>query len=156
VRWLSRRRARRHGPAVVALVVTVAFAYLAVRNVEFDELRDSLSESNYWWLIPASATLALGFFIRLIRWRYLFSRKTRPPLWPAMQALLVGQFLNNVLPLRAGDAARVVALHSLAARSRAETAGTVVIERVFDVLALLLLLFVALPWFWPSSSSASS
>jgi glycosyltransferase 2 family protein len=139
--------ARRYVPAALAAVVTVVFAYLAVRDVDFGDLQDSLADSNYWWLVPAGAMLALGFLMRVVRWRVLFARGTRPALWPMTETLLVGQFLNNVLPLRAGDAARVLVLHSLTGRSRAETAGTVVIERVFDVLALLLLLFVALPWY---------
>ena len=140
---LGGARRARHGSVALATLITVAFAYLAVRNVDFAELRDSLRGSNYWWLLPALATLLLGFFIRVLRWRSLFSEPARPALWPATQALLVGQFFNNVLPLRAGDAVRVVALGG---RSRAETAATIVIERLFDVLALLLLLFVALPW----------
>jgi uncharacterized protein (TIRG00374 family) len=85
--------------------------------------------------------------MRVLRWRVLFTPRTRPTVWPTTQALLVGQFFNNILPLRAGDAARIVALHSLGGSSRVETTATVVIERFFDVLALLLLLFVALPWF---------
>jgi uncharacterized protein (TIRG00374 family) len=137
----------RAGTGALAIAVTVGFAYLAVRNVDFDELVRSLRESDYWSLVPAVTLLALAFLIRALRWRVLFSARTRPALWPTTQALLVGQFFNNVLPLRAGDAVRVLALHSLARRSRAEATGTVVIERFFDVLALLLLLFIALPWF---------
>lgn len=140
------RRAR-DGYAALAIVVSVGFAYIAVRDVEFDELAESLRGSNYWWLVPAFALLALAFFIRALRWQLLFSPRTRPALWPTTQALLVGQFFNNVLPLRAGDAARIFALHALGGRSRAEATGTVVIERFFDVLALLLLFFVGLPWF---------
>lgn len=137
----------RRGSIALATLITVAFAYLAVRDVEFGEIGRSLRESNYWYLLPALVLLAVAFVMRALRWQALFSPPARLPLWPTTQALLVGQFLNNVLPLRAGDAARILALHSLGARSRAEVAGTVVIERVFDVLALLLLLFVGLPLF---------
>jgi hypothetical protein len=147
---MSRRTAlhrARRGSAAVALLITVVFAYLAVRNVDLGELSESLRQSNYWMLIPALAALALGFFMRVMRWRLLFVPSRRPGLWPTTYALLVGQFLNNVLPFRAGDAARIVVLHARAGCSRAETTGTVVIERFFDVLALLLLLFVTLPWF---------
>jgi hypothetical protein len=144
---LGRRRRVGYGSVLLATVITVAFAYLAIRDVDFGELGQSLRESNYWWLIPALVTLALGFFMRVLRWRVLFSPRTRPAIWPTTQALLVGQFFNNILPLRAGDAARIVALHSLGGSSRAETTATVVIERFFDVLALLLLLFIGLPWF---------
>src|SRR5262249_6085405 len=47
----------------------------------------------------------------------------------------------------AGEAARIVALNQRAHTSRAEAAGTIVLERVEDLLSLLVLLFVALPWF---------
>jgi glycosyltransferase 2 family protein len=144
---LGRRRRVGYGSVLLATVITVAFAYLAIRDVNFGELGQSLRESNYWWLIPAFLMLALGFFMRVLRWRVLFSPRRRPAIWPTTQALLVGQFFNNILPLRAGDAARIVALHSLGGSSRAETTATVVIERFFDVLALLLLLFIGLPWF---------
>ncbi|MGH3023489.1 MAG: lysylphosphatidylglycerol synthase transmembrane domain-containing protein [Gaiellaceae bacterium] len=144
----SRARGRRAkwGSAALALAVTVGLGYLAVRDVDLDELGESLREMNYWWLLPGLATLALGFFMRALRWRLLFTPSKRPAVWPTTEALLIGQFLNSVLPLRAGDAARIVALHPLAGTSRAVTTGTVVTERFFDVLSLLLLLFVALPW----------
>ncbi|MGH3041696.1 MAG: lysylphosphatidylglycerol synthase transmembrane domain-containing protein, partial [Gaiellaceae bacterium] len=142
----SSRRAK-YLPAAVATAVTVVFGYLAVRNVDLDELGESLRESNYWFLLPSFALLVLAFFLRVVRWRCLFSPRTRPGWVPATEALLLGQFLNNVLPFRAGDAARIVALRSFGGPSRVETAGTVVIERIFDVLGLLLLLFVLLPVF---------
>jgi uncharacterized membrane protein YbhN (UPF0104 family) len=63
-----------------------------------------------------------------------------------LDATLIGQAFNNVLPARAGEAARVIALHRSAGTSRAEAAATVLVERLFDVLALLALLFVLVPW----------
>jgi hypothetical protein len=47
-----------------------------------------------------------------------------------------GQFFNIILPARAGEIARIVALHRSTRTSRAEIASTVVVERMFDVLAL--------------------
>ena len=139
------RRARWASLALAA-AFTLGFGYLAVRDVELAELSRSLDDSNYWYLLPAFALLAFGFFVRVLRWRYMFSPETRPGVWPTTETLILGQFLNSVLPFRAGDAARIVALRSFGGPSRVETAGTVVLERVFDVLALLLLLFVMVPW----------
>ena len=142
----ARGRRTRWASAALALAVTVGLGYLAVRDVDLEELGESLREMNYWWLLPALAVLAVGFFMRALRWRLLFTPGKRPAVRPTTEALLIGQFLNSVLPFRAGDAARIVALHPLAGASRAVTTGTVVTERFFDVLSLLLLLFVALPW----------
>jgi uncharacterized protein (TIRG00374 family) len=146
VSTVGARRHTRWASAALAAAFTLGFGYLAVRNVELSELWRSLRESNYWYLLPSFAVLALAFFIRVLRWRFMFSAETRPGLLPTTEALLLGQFLNNVLPFRAGDAARIVALRSFGGPSLVETTGTVVIERVFDVLALLLLLFLTVPW----------
>jgi hypothetical protein len=138
-------------PRVLLIVVgfgaTLFFAYLAVRNVDLASAWKSFRHSRHNWLFPALALLALAVLIRCIRWRYLFPKATRPSVGDVVSAYLVAQFFNSILPLRAGEAARVVELKRRAGTSRAETTSTVVLERVFDVLGLLVLLFVLLPWF---------
>ena len=131
---------------VLGTAVTLVSAYIALRNVDFAEVWSTLRSSDYWWLAPALAAMAAAVFVRAIRWRYLFVAERRPRLWPLSEALLIGHFFNTVLPARAGDLARVGAINIRAGTSKAEALATVVVERVFDVLALLLLLFVALPW----------
>jgi uncharacterized protein (TIRG00374 family) len=131
---------------VLGTAVTLVSAYIALRNVDFAEVWTTLRTSDYWWLGPALAVMALAIFVRVVRWAFLFVRERRPPIGPLSEALLVGHFFNTVLPARAGDLARVAAINLRAGTSRAEALATVVVERVFDVLALLLILFVALPW----------
>ena len=135
----------------VGLVVSGGLAYLTVRDVRWDGVSEAFANSNYWWLIPALLLLAAANLARARRWQMLFHAQTRPAYVPTLEAMLVGQFFNNVLPARAGEVARVVFLHRRADASRGEATGTVLVERAFDVLALLGLLFVALPWF-PSLS----
>lgn len=137
---------RRAALVWLGVAVTLVFTYLAVRNAHLEEVWDALRESEMVWLVPAFAVLAVGVLIRGVRWWSLFTPATRPPLGATLRAVLVGYFFNNVLPLRAGEAARVVALHRYAATSRVESATTTALERVYDVLALLLLLFALLPW----------
>ena len=128
------------------LAVSVLFAYLAVRNVQFSEVWHGLRTCNYWWLGPALLIFVFAIFTKAVRWRYLFAPETRPDLGPVVSALLVGYFFNNILPARAGEVARVISLKQRAGTSRAEAGGTVVAERVYDVLVLLALLFIAVPW----------
>ncbi len=131
---------------LLAVVVTGVSAYIALRNVDFEDVWETLRSSEYWWLLPALAVMAVAVFLRAIRWRYLYVRETRPAVWPCTEALLVGHFFNTVLPMRAGDVARVGAINIRTGCSRAEALATIVVERAFDVFALLLLLFLALPW----------
>jgi glycosyltransferase 2 family protein len=137
---------RRAALLAAAVVVTVVFGYFAVKDVKPQEVADALREANLWWLLPALLLLAVSLFLRALRWRYLFAPETRPPLTPVTASMLVGLALNNLLPLRAGEAARIVALNRATQTSRAEILSTVALERALDVLCLLLLLFVALPF----------
>lgn len=118
-----------------------------MRNVRPSEVWDGLKQSDYWWAIPSIALLLVAQVVRALRWQYLFTAASRPPYRPVFEATLVGQCFNNVLPARAGEVARIVALHRSAGTSRAETTSTVVVERLYDVVVLLALLFVFVPWF---------
>jgi glycosyltransferase 2 family protein len=127
------------------LFVSAVFAYLALKDARLDEVWSSLEASDYEWTVPALAVMTCAFFIRALRWQVLFA-PPRPPFRIVASALYVGYFFNNILPARAGDAASILALNRRARTPVAETTGTLVIERAFDLLSLLLLLFVSLPW----------
>lgn len=137
---------RRSWMAWVGLLVSAGLTYLAVRHVRFGDVWSGLRTSNYWWLIPALVALAGTVVLKGVRWRYLFAKETRPPWGPIVRSLLVGYFFNSILPARAGEAARIVALNRYAGTPPGEAVGTVLVERSYDVLVLLLLLFAATPW----------
>ncbi len=143
---MSPTRSARPLLLAVGLVVTVGAMYLALRGVALDDTADALADSNLLWLAPSLAVFAVGVWLRGLRWWALFAADGRPPLGEVTRALLVGYFFNNILPARAGEAARVISLHARTRTPRAETIGTVVAERLFDVLALLIILFAAYPW----------
>lgn len=126
--------------------VSLAFSVLAVRQANLEESLAALRAMNYAWLVPALATFAAGIYLRAVRWRFLFDPTTRPPLGSVAAAMLIGYLFNNILPLRAGEAARVLVLNRSAGTSRSETAATVVLERIYDVLMLLVLLLALTPW----------
>jgi uncharacterized protein (TIRG00374 family) len=126
--------------------VSAVCAYLALRGARAGEVWDALAGAELLWLVPVLAILTLAFVLRAVRWRSLYAPERRPPLDEVTRALFVGYLFNAILPLRAGEAARVLALNRRARTSLAETAATVVVERAFDVLSLLLLLFLLLPW----------
>jgi glycosyltransferase 2 family protein len=107
---------------------------------------EAMGRSELAWLAPALVVFAASILLRALRWQMLFEPAHRPGTKAATRALLVGYLFNNLLPARAGEAARIFQVHRDAGVPRAEALATVVVERIFDVLSLLLLLFGALPW----------
>jgi glycosyltransferase 2 family protein len=141
-----RPRTTRLSVYVFSSALTLILVYLALRDVDLHAVENALVESSYWWCIPSLVSLALAVFIRAVRWQLLFSRETRPPLLPVTSALLIGTMINNLLPARAGELARIIVLKERAGTARAEAGATVALERVYDLLSLLLVFFVVYPW----------
>jgi glycosyltransferase 2 family protein len=131
---------------VVAVAVSAAALYFAFRGIDVRAVGRAIASSDHGTLVPALVATAIGVYVRVVRWQLLFPSATRPPFRPAAETLLLANFFNNILPARTGEVVRVFALHERAGTARAETAATIVVERAFDILALLLLLFVTLPW----------
>jgi glycosyltransferase 2 family protein len=131
---------------VVGVGVSALFTYIAVRHAHPRQTGHALAETQYLWLVPSLALLAVALFIRAVRWQSLFAREQRPPLGPIVTSTFIGYVANAVLPARAGEAARTVALNKTAKTPIAQVVGTVIVERAEDVLSLVFLLFVMLPW----------
>jgi uncharacterized protein (TIRG00374 family) len=131
---------------LLTVVVTVGFSYIALSDVNLGAMWRALRESDYWWLIPTLASFALATGLRALRWRSLFAPGRRPGRAVVANAMLVGYLYNNILPARAGEAARVLVLTQRSGTPAVEIVGTVVLERLYDVLAILIIFFAAEPW----------
>lgn len=143
---MEMRSRKRTIALTLGVVGSLVFGALAVRNVDFRIFWDGITAMEYVWLLPSLAALGGTIYLRAVRWQLLFPPATRPALPATLRALLIGLFFNQILPFRAGEAARVLALNQEAGTSRAEALGTAVVERIYDVVALLVILFVTLPF----------
>jgi hypothetical protein len=87
----------------------------------------------------------LGYlFTRAVRWRVLLG--SRVALGTAFWVTNIGYLISNVLPFRLGDPARAVAI-GLGGRVKVSTAlSTVVVERVLDMLTIVIMLAVTVPF----------
>jgi hypothetical protein len=130
----------------VTILLAAVFTYLAVRGVNWHRAWRALQRCDAWWLLPGMVAFAVQTVLRAMRWRSLFAHARRPARGPVLAATMIGYLFNNIMPARAGEAARVVALSQRTPTPAAEIVGTVVVERAYDVLAVLIIFFCASPW----------
>src|SRR3979490_1993192 len=95
------------------------------------------------------ATIALATFtfpIRAFRWQLILrgAGGSRLPLGPLWHATAIGFMANNLLPVRAGEFARAYAARQALPVRFTTALASIAVERVFDGLALVGLLTVAL------------
>jgi hypothetical protein len=143
---MGRRPGKRAIALAASILVAAVFTYLAVRGVHWHSAWLALKACDAWWLVPAMVAFAAQTVMRAMRWRSLFAPGRRPERLPVLAATMIGYLFNNILPARAGEAARVVALAQRTGTPAAEIVGTVVVERAYDVLSILIIFFCASPW----------
>ena len=132
--------------AWLGAAISVVALFLAFRGVDVGGVWRSLLEANYLWLVLAVALVCASIVVRALRWWALFADPGRVP-WRGLFGILnVGYLLNNLLPLRAGELARVVLLGQVEHVAPAEGLSTIVVERVVDTLAVVLLLGAVAPF----------
>jgi uncharacterized protein (TIRG00374 family) len=140
------RRRRKWLITVATVVTTVGFSYIALTGIDLSAAWRALRSSNLWWLVPSLVAFGLGNLARAMRWRSLFAPQRRPNLATTFNAMMIGYLYNSIMPARAGEAARVLVLRQRSSAPVVEITGTVVLERVYDVVVVLLIFFVAEPW----------
>lgn len=130
---------------VVGVPLSLVFLWLAFRNADPEEVWAALRGADLGYVALAVAAIAGVYALQAIRWRAI----ARTPEVSRLQfgeMIVSGVAVNNVLPGRVGDLLRARWLQ-VAARIRGGTAlSTVFVDRVFDVLALVVFLVVSLPF----------
>jgi uncharacterized protein (TIRG00374 family) len=126
------------------LALGILLLYFAFRGVALDELFSTLKRANFWWIGLSLVFAALSFFSRARRWMLLIEPLGfKPTFWPTYHALMIGYLSNFALP-RLGEVTRCVTLGRREKIPVDSLFGTVIIERVIDLLMLLLIMLVLL------------
>lgn len=130
----------------ITLSVSAAllFLWFAFKNIDIDELWQQILLVNYYWLPVFILLLVLSHYIRAERWRLLlpdeFQKTNRSTLFAGV---MLGYVVNNIIP-RLGEISRPVYVSKKTGLKSGILIGTVVIERVFDIITLLCIAMIAL------------
>lgn len=133
---------------VSIIVLTAFFLALFLRNSNLHQVGRIMASARFGWLALGFAVNVCALIFRSVRWRILIGGPAPPPLYPTFFATATGYMLSTVLPIRASDVARPALL---ARRSRvrfADALGTVLTERIVDLIAILgmFVWFCAVHW----------
>ena len=129
---------------LIGILLAMLFLYFAFKDVDLQLLVNTLSNANYFWILIFFLIQVLSHVIRAWRWKYLLSHiKQNISLRNLFSGVMIGYLVNNFIP-RGGEIARPYALGKLENISISSSLATVIVERVLDVLTLLLLVIFAL------------
>ncbi|MFQ5594352.1 MAG: lysylphosphatidylglycerol synthase transmembrane domain-containing protein [Anaerolineae bacterium] len=129
----------------LGMLISAILVVIVLREQNLPEVWYALQNAKYFWLLPGVAVYFLGVWARTWRWHYLL----RPLKEISMQRLFplvcIGYMGNNIYPARAGELLRSYTLKQRTGIAISASLATVVVERLFDGLTMLLFVFITLP-----------
>lgn len=134
----------------LGLVITLVFIALLFYRTNFNEVFASVRTANYIWILPAIAVYFVGFWIKVVRWAYIMKPIKPIPSTRLFSLTVIGYAANNLLPFRIGELVRAYLVSKKETVSAGAAIGTIIVERIFDGLALILLV-VAVSVFTPKA-----
>ncbi len=131
-------------------IISIVLLYFSLRGIEFRQLAQAIVHADITFAFLPLCFVFLCLTLCSYRWSRIIGGNAR--LRDAFIALIIGLFMNNVLPARIGEVARGYAISKRRAIPFTYAVSTVFIDRVFDLLGLLSIAFL----FFPSQALPSS
>ena len=129
---------------LLSIALAGLFLWLAFRKVAFSDVLEASKQMSYGWLLPFALITLLSHYFRALRWRYLFNKdKPAPPRVTLFSGVISGYFANAIFP-RLGEITRPVYVAKKIGESSSKLIGTIILERVIDVICMLLLMLFVL------------
>ena len=128
----------------VALLLAVIFFYLAVKDVDWEEMLTTVQKARYEYMLLVAVIFSINLFFRSLRWRILLSAEKPIPVLTVFWANNAGYFGNNFLPARAGELVRSAAVGEAAGISASYALATALTERIMDAVLLVIISLTAI------------
>jgi uncharacterized protein (TIRG00374 family) len=139
---------------VLGVVFAVGLLWLFFRGTDLDAIRQSLNRANPALILAAIAMTLVTHLWRALRWQVLLAPLGRAGLWNCFATTIIGFTVNFLVPPgRLGEIARPYLLARKENFSASGAFATIIIERILDLVTVVLLIgFWLLVAELPSSS----
>lgn len=131
---------------VLPWLITIVALYLAFNQTSWEMLKSHIWEVKPGYLCVAVGLTILSYILRALRWPLLFPENALP-FGSSYRVLVLGFFMNNVLPARAGELVRAHLGSKVLGKQRTLVLATIASERLADGLAISLMFVVIMMGF---------
>jgi len=125
--------------AWAGIAVSVACLYIALRGADFRQVGATLAQAQLWFILPLIAAQVAFYAIKAFRWRLLLTPIRMTSARSLVPPMMIGFMGNNVLPARLGELIRMYLGARLIGVASSQVLATLVLERMFDVVAVMAL-----------------
>ncbi|WP_343522897.1 lysylphosphatidylglycerol synthase transmembrane domain-containing protein [Pedobacter sp.] len=121
---------------IILFLIGIGVLYLAFRGQDLGKIWQEIKTADYFWVITSAFAVWIAHILRALRWQMLYhSIHYKVSFWNAYHAVMIGYLANLALP-RFGELGRCSVIHRAEKVPMFASIGTVITERLFDVLML--------------------
>ncbi len=131
---------------ILVVAVTALLLGYALWKVDLEALGEVLAGADYRFVVPFLVILTLFFWIKAWRWAVILEPLGRYSVRQVTPAMMIGFAANNVLPAHLGELVRSLWFARRYRQRASAVLVSQVLERILDVVAILLLYLLAVPW----------
>lgn len=127
---------------ILSFLLAVALVWIAFRRVDWKAFLDGLRLTRWGYVIPFLVASVVAIFLRTLRWRDLLRSSGQSVRWLTVwDAYNVGNVANVALP---GSGEFIRCGYVVGKSAYGDALGTVVMERVWDFVAIVVIIILAL------------
>ncbi|HYE87115.1 MAG TPA: lysylphosphatidylglycerol synthase transmembrane domain-containing protein, partial [Vicinamibacterales bacterium] len=134
----------------------VGLIAIFLREADLGRVWASVTAARADFLLLALVLTAVTFVIRAERWQYLLEPLGKTRFSAVFRTTVIGFGASAVLPARAGEVIRPYLLARREGLSATAAFATILVERILDLVAVLVLLAAFLVWFDPGLEARDS
>ncbi|MDR4507280.1 MAG: flippase-like domain-containing protein [Candidatus Brocadiaceae bacterium] len=123
---------------LLSAVISIGCSWLFIKSIEWPSLKNALLEADYWFIIPSTVFALLVYVVRAFRWQGLITHIKPISVLSMLSITSIGFMANNILPARVGEVLRPFLLYKKEKVTFFASFATVIVERIFDMLALII------------------
>lgn len=121
---------------LILFLIGVGVLYLAFKGQDLGKIWEEIKGADFFWVIASSCAVWIAHILRALRWQMLYrSIHYQVGFWNAYHAVIIGYLANLALP-RFGEIGRCSVINKTEKVPMFAAIGTVITERLFDVLVL--------------------
>lgn len=129
---------------IVATLISIICLYFAFNKVNLNSLFNTFKNANYLLVLGCISLFVFSMIIRSFRWRMILSSSYTISLRFLFESIMIGYFINSILPFRLGEFGRAYALSMKSPIGTFEAFGSIILERLIEAICLLFILIIAL------------
>jgi len=129
----------------LGVAISAVFVYLVVQDLDLGQVWFHIRHARYWWLIPSVAIYFFAVWARTWRWHYMLRILKPVPLRRLFPVVCIGYMGNNIYPARIGELLRAYVLRRKEGVSISASLASILVERIFDGVVMLIFVFIGLP-----------